>query len=240
MTDRHIEDYTNGGSEAEVLCDDILAEPGVRILRSTFAGPAALRPNVRVGPDVQAGVYLQVNRDGFIANATIGNYCTFGARTAVNPFNHPHEWLSSHEFQYHRNAFGFSREYREFERLPYSEAPGLRDFVKVGHDVWIGHNANVMANVEVGNGSVIAAGAVVTHDVPAYAIVAGVPARVIRFRFDEATRARLLAVEWWNLPFGELSGLPFNDVHACLEALEQIRSERAASGSMQSGSGQAR
>lgn len=223
-----IEGYTNTGSTFELVEGAIRAEPGARIIRSSFAGAAVLGHNVRIGPEVKAGAYLHVNRDGFVANAVLGNYCTFGARTSVNPYNHPHQWLSNHEFQYHENAFAFVEEYREFKRLPYEQAPGSSDFVRIGSDVWIGHNANVMAGVTVEDGAVIAAGAVVTHDVPAFAIVAGLPARVVRYRFDEAIRKRLLAVKWWDLPFEALSGLPFSDIAACIDQLERLRARHPA------------
>lgn len=224
MTAQNIENYLNSTRETEYLGNTVMAEPGVRILHSHFKGAAALRGNVRVGPDVVAGHYLAMNRDSYIGNAEIGNYCTIGARTAINPYNHPHQWLSSHEFQYHQNAFGFIPEYRTIQKLPYEDAPGNNIRAKVGHDVWTGHNVNVMG-VTVGNGAVIAAGAVVTHDVPDFAIVAGVPAKILRYRFDEPTRARLAAVRWWDMPFQKLSGLPFNRIQDSLDNLEVIRSE---------------
>jgi hypothetical protein len=70
--------------------------------------------------------------------------------------------------------------------------------VEVGHDVWIGHGATVLPDVTIGNGAVVAAGAVVTHDVEPYEIVGGVPARPIDRRFDPETAARIEATEWWD------------------------------------------
>ena len=70
----------------------------------------------------------------------------------------------------------------------------------IGNDVWIGSGAMILSGVTIGDGAVVAARAVVTKDVPPYAIVAGNPARLVRYRFDEATIAALLEAAWWELP----------------------------------------
>jgi acetyltransferase-like isoleucine patch superfamily enzyme len=72
--------------------------------------------------------------------------------------------------------------------------------VTIGNDVWIGSRAIILSNLEIGDGAVIGAGAIVTKDVPPYAIVAGNPARLIRYRFDPETIAALAAICWWNWP----------------------------------------
>lgn len=72
--------------------------------------------------------------------------------------------------------------------------------VRIGSDVWVGAKATILSGVTVGDGAVIAAGAVVTKDVPPYAIVAGVPARVIKYRFPPQIVAQLLEIRWWNWP----------------------------------------
>jgi tetrahydrodipicolinate N-succinyltransferase len=80
-----------------------------------------------------------------------------------------------------------------------------------------------MGGVRIGHGAIVAAGSVVTADVPAYAVVAGVPATVKRLRFGEKIIERLLRARWWELELSQLSGLPFRDVKRCLDRIEEIR-----------------
>jgi acetyltransferase-like isoleucine patch superfamily enzyme len=197
---------------------------GSRIYKSTIRGPLYLNKNTQVGPDVTAGKYFGMNESCYIARSTIGAFCAIGARTSINPFNHPVDWLSTNEFQYHPNSFDWVEEYRDFVRL--ERTPDMYPRVSVGNDVWTGHNVNVMAGVNVGDGAIIAAGAVVTRDVPPYAIVAGVPGTIKRLRFPEKTIERLLKVRWWDLDLADLSGLPFRDVDRCLDMVEDIRARK--------------
>jgi len=80
-----------------------------------------------------------------------------------------------------------------------------RSPLTIGNDVWLGHNSIIMPNVtSVGDGAVVAAGAVVNKDVPPYAVVVGNPGRVVRYRFDPATIERLLAERWWDKDIEDL------------------------------------
>jgi acetyltransferase-like isoleucine patch superfamily enzyme len=198
--------------------------PGARIFRSTIRGPLYLSKNTQLGPDMVAGKYTGVNESCFIARGSIGSYCAIGARTSINPFNHPTDWLSIHEFQYHPKAYDWVEEYRNFSRL--ERSADMFRTATVGSDVWTGHHVNIMAGVTIGDGAVIAAGSIVTKDVPPYAVVAGVPAVIKRFRFPDATIERLLRLKWWELELSDLSGLPFRDIERCLDMIEAIREKK--------------
>jgi len=123
----------------------------------------------------------------------IGKFANIGSEVRLNPGNHPMEWVSQHHFLYRRRLFGMHEEDHEsffnWRRLQQ---------VQVGHDTWIGHRAIVMPGVTIGNGAVVAAGAVVTHDVPPYTIVAGVPAKPIRIRFPRSVWQSLEEIGWWD------------------------------------------
>ena len=99
----------------------------------------------------------------------------------------------------------------------------------IGNDVWIGRNAVIKDGVTVGDGAIIGTSAVVTKDVPPYAIVVGVPARIIRYRFSPEIIEALLELRWWDLPLEKIQHLPFNDVPRCVEELRKIRAAEAAS-----------
>ncbi len=221
-----IEFYENTTGGSAVIHGVMKLNPGARIITSTINGPLYLNRHTQVGPDVVVGQYSGMNEHCFIARAQLGAYCAIGARTAINPFNHPTDWLATHEFQYHPKSFDWVPEWNEFKRL--ERTPDMFEHVTIGNDVWTGHNVNIMAGVNVGDGAVIAAGSVVTKDVPPYAIVAGVPATVKKMRFDERTIERLLKLRWWEFELSDLSGLNFRDVQHCLSRLEELRAKKYA------------
>jgi acetyltransferase-like isoleucine patch superfamily enzyme len=120
----------------------------------------------------------------------VGAFCSIavGARLAVN---HCYRAISTHPFLTHREH-GILAEDRLDRYESYNQP------IEVGNDVWIGYNACILPGVKLGNGCVVGANAVVTKDVPPYAIVVGCPARVLRYRFTERQIQLLEAVKWWT------------------------------------------
>ncbi len=125
----------------------------------------------------------------------IGAFCAIaeGTRFIMNGANHAMSGFSTYPF----NIFGHGWE-EGFDVASW-EKENRGDTV-VGNDVWIGMETVVMPGVAIGDGAIVAARSVVTHDVPAYAVAAGNPARVVKMRFDAATVKRLLEIAWWEWP----------------------------------------
>jgi acetyltransferase-like isoleucine patch superfamily enzyme len=217
-----IDQYRNETNQTVMLHGMLKVAPLCRIYHSAFEGAMQIGQNTHVGPDVTTGAYFSLNDDCYMARTTVGRYVSIGARSAINPFAHPVDWLSTNEFQYHPVAYDWVQEWRDVVKLPQES---LFKSVTIGNDVWCGHNVNIMGDTTIGSGAIVGAGAVVTHDVPPYAIVGGTPAKVIRYRFAENLIERLLAVRWWDMPLIRLSGLPFNNVPQCIGRLEDIRAE---------------
>ena len=137
--------------------------------------------------------YSYIVNDGQVTYTSIGKFCSIAAMTRINPGNHPMQRPTQAHFTYRSSAY-FPGEADDAEFFAWRRA----HHVHIGHDVWIGHGAIILPGRNVGTGAVIAAGAIVTKDVPAYCIVAGNPARVVRRRFDELMSGRLAALAWWN------------------------------------------
>lgn len=142
----------------------------------------------------------------------IGKYCSLARQLAFN-IGRTHNLKNVTTYPNNlMNVFFQKRIKSSYYRNPFQ--------VIIGNDVWIGQGVTIMGGVKIGNGAVIGANAVVAKEIPPYAVAVGNPARVIKYRFDEATIRKLLAVKWWNWDAEKFSNnIPLmNDVEKFLEA----------------------
>ncbi len=139
--------------------------------------------------------YPTCNHDRLV----IGRFCSIacGAKFIMNGANHRLDALTTYPFPVLAKAWN--------DTTPVTEAWTNKGDITIGNDVWIGFEAVVLAGVHIGDGAVVGARAVVTKDVPPYAIVGGVPAKIIRKRFDDATIERLLEIRWWDWPAARIA-----------------------------------
>lgn len=126
------------------------------------------------------------------ARLRIGKYCSIAREVLMILGNHRSDTVTTYPFK--DISFAWP------EAADATDDHSTKGDIVIGNDVWIGARANIMSGVTIGSGAVIAAAAVVTKDVPPYAIVGGNPARVIKYRFPEKTIERLLAIAWWDWP----------------------------------------
>jgi phosphonate metabolism protein (transferase hexapeptide repeat family) len=181
-----------------------------RLSEKPFVHPTATVKASKLGRYTEIGAGSQVSNSTIgdysyaventqIAYATIGKFANIASHVRIYASKHPMELASLHHFTYRSSWY-------------FDDAEDDRDFfdwrashpIAIGHDTWIGHGAVIMPGVTIGTGAVIGSNAVVTKDVPPYAIAVGVPARIVRMRFDDSIIERFEKLAWWDWPHERL------------------------------------
>jgi acetyltransferase-like isoleucine patch superfamily enzyme len=222
---------------------------GVEIEPETSAGLLAAR---QIGIEAPARIYRGIYDVDLIGAYTfiggwdvslfnhvglIGRFCSISANIQAGHADHPTHFLSTHPIL--QGDTGWGEEADDFlvrnepmiarSREQRMALNGQRfDKIQIGNDVWIGEGVFIRRGVEIGDGAVIGARSVVTRDVPPYAVVAGAPARLIRYRFEPDVIEALLRLQWWQYGLSALDGVDFTDMDMALWRIsENIESGRA-------------
>ncbi len=165
---------------AETLTRNVKFEDHVTIEKGCFIGAD------HIGRYSFIGIHSYVDKN----TKSIGRFCSIAMGAKIGLSNHPMEWVSTHPFLY-------SKKY-EFvsENIAVENVKDKKTII--GNDVWIGANVTILAGVTIGDGAVIGANALVTKDVEAYSVTNGIPAKHVKFRFEENVVKKLLEMKWWN------------------------------------------
>ena len=170
---------------------NVISNKSIGFMNIKFGGKNAIPERCNFSGNITIGYATTLGYNNFFGGEVIvGNYCQLGADVAIHTTNHPVSYMSTYINQ---NLFkGELKTLKETNK------------VTIGNDVWIGHNVIIVGNVTIGNGAILAAGCVVTKDVPPFTIVGGVPAKIIKKRFSDHIIQEIEALQWWNLSNIEL------------------------------------
>lgn len=164
------------------ISGNVKIDEGVKIIGKVIIKGGAL---------ISIGRFTSLNGPGtdirsMIHPVNIGSYTSIARGVAIQEFNHKIKTLSTYHM--HHNILGGKR----------SEDVYSNGLIEIGNDVWIGAQCVILSGAKIGNGSIIAANSVVTGDIPPYAIAAGTPAKVLKYRFDAQTIEVLQQLKWWE------------------------------------------
>lgn len=180
-----------------------------------FGNYNSLHEGVRLC-NVTMGDFSYVSTNSQITNATIGKFVSIGPEVICGLGKHPSRgFVSVHPVFYSPTpqvqiTFASQLHFNEFSPI------------EIGNDVWLGARAIILDGIKIGHGAIVGAGAVVTKDVPPYAIVGGVPAKILRFRFEPDVIVTLLASKWWDrdIDWLQVNASKFLEIHEYVDNLK--------------------
>lgn len=151
--------------------------------------------------------YTYLGKNCLIQNSSIGKFCSIANDVIIGLGNHPLDLLSTSPLFYKvQNPLHIGLIKKDLDFVEYKA-------ISVGNDVWIGTRSIIMDGVSVGLGAVIAANSVVTKDVPPYAVVGGIPAKIIKYRFPSEKIEEIISSQWWESSIDKISALNTDNLH---------------------------
>lgn len=197
------------------LPDNVVLEP-----------PCAIK-RMQIAHSLHLGAF-SYGVSGFYFGCRIGRYCSFGEEVQIGRHPHAMHYMSTSPYFYtpYRTILdmdpprGKEMAPADFRR---KTKPVVAKLTTIGNDVWIGHGAFILPGVTIGDGAVVGAMAVVTKDVPPYAVVVGSPARVVKYRFPPRQIQMLLKSKWWEFAPWDLKGAPVDDIPAFVNFIKDLR-----------------
>ena len=160
------------------------------LVRVNLEGHVAINRRSYIN-DSCLGAYSYTGINTIINYTKIGRFCSIGRNVDIGGFNHDYHKITTMPADRFMQMNGDEHPYNRKETT---------ELCQIGNDVWIAAGAQILHNVKIGDGAVVGGGAVVTHDVPPYAIVVGVPAKIRGFRCEKQMIDRLLEIKWWDWP----------------------------------------
>lgn len=167
--------------------------------RSTFTPLTSLHRYAKLC-NSHVGRYSRIGVNTKLLNTTVGNFCLIARNSLVGPGAHPTNLLSPHSIFYKKGRWKWHQDWCADVGFREEDHP-----ITIGNGVWVGRECIILDGVTIGDGAIVAAGAVVAKDVPPFAVVGGVPARILKYRFTEEMIARLQVIKWWDLPDEEIT-----------------------------------
>lgn len=177
--------------------NNILIQKNTNFRKTIFGGNNTIGKNVDIFKS-EVGIGTYIGNNSRLPKCKIGNFSSIGMNVCAIIGNHPIHYVSTHPFAYSNIKNDVALNFKN--HIPYSISASTENGynIEIGHDVWIGDNVSILNGVTIRNGAVIAAGAVVVKDVPPFSIVGGVPAKIIKYRFEPSQVEFLMNLQWWN------------------------------------------
>ena len=195
------------------VANEVEVEPYSRIPEASLSWNGA----------VSIGAFSYVVQGSNLEDSSIGRYCSIGTGVRIMSQSHPTDRVTTSTWTYGHNIKKLVEEDFDCSLIQNYNVPNEKG-IEIGNDVWVADNVTFKRNIKIGDGAIVAAHALVTKDVPPFAVVAGNPARIVKYRFDEETILSIKGCRWWDKSPRLLSEIDLSNVREFSSHIERISS----------------